>query len=724
MELGPGLPLTQTVNGCIYSETLTNVDNWQGDPSYCGIQLYTANNITGLNNALPGENPTYGISKWLWVGFGSGRHLRVFTNASINANNSLSGPLFMVGSWSANYNNSTTYQTKTKASDPTDYFYWWDMSPIDPAQVGYQTVQLLNYFPSGTVNSTPPDPIYAAIVLCTSNTLTVTGLQAGWTVLVYAGDGTNRLISNQTATNNQITVDLTNEPFPELVYLQILDGAVLVEKTASVMVCGGDTWAWVPLATGLTAAPNPFIIYRQGGTGSPKTSLITATLTNPGTGLPYADKPVYFSTTLGTLSAAYAITNKAGQATVTLTAPSQLGIAVVTCTWNGDLNIPAATQYLAIHVFYGAETGNPNIPFQAYVEGYPLTIQGGTYTVNYRMLPGQFQITIPVWNPNITPNGLVGIWRNGVKEYTGVLQRIERQLGDQLTVTLTGVDAGILLNNRVIDFESLTGMTPQAAIAYLLRKYWCGITAGSLATFTGVDLVNIPPGSFPSSSYLVEPGVEPGTTVTVSPLFLTDCTVTSQTLQAAIQTVCNSIGWVYRVNTNLTLDFAEAFGRGVRNVQFTEGTTNLISCQTITDYSTEVNVLHVQGQQIQTVACDWTSLEEIGLMESTDLQPTITDMATLNLAAQGALNNLQNAAVVTITLEGKDDTAPGTFLPEDLVTVTSPTLGLSGNYQVAQVTRDMGKPAAYCNLQLNGLLRELLLLDQKYWRIVHDLAVS
>jgi hypothetical protein len=350
---------------------------------------------------------------------------------------------------------------------------------------------------------------------------------------------------------------------------------------------------------------------------------------------------------------------------------------------------------VTVHVFYATVTGNTAIPFQVFIEGYPLpTIASGTYTVNYRMLAGQFSLTIPVWDTNIVPNGIVDIYRNGVQEYRGILQRIERRLGDTPTITLSGVDAGWLMATRVIDSENLSGMTPQAAVSYLLGKYFCGITAGTLNTYSGANLTN---------------------------------TVDTQSLQSAIQAICNAIGWVYRVNTNLTLDFEAAFGRGTEPVSFVEG-QNILTCQTITDCSTLVNVLHCQGGGapiILTIATNVTSLEEVGLLEGTDLQPTITTLAALETQAQSDLNNLQNAQVITITLEGYDQgAAPGTFLPEDSVTVTSTTLGLSGTYQVAQITRDMGKPAAYCNLQLNGLLREFLLLDDKYRKLVHDLTVT
>jgi hypothetical protein len=328
-----------------------------------------------------------------------------------------------------------------------------------------------------------------------------------------------------------------------------------------------------------------------------------------------------------------------------------------------------------------------------FVEGYPLkTLTSGTYSWNYRMLPGQFQIQIPTWDPNITANGLVGIYRLGVLEYRGVLQRIERALGDQPVVTLSGVDASWLLATRVVDSITYSNVTPQAAISSLLSGYPCGVTAGTLNTYGG-------------------------TNITVS--------INTESLQAAIARVCNLVGWVYRVNTNLTLDFESAFGRGLESVSFVEG-ANLLTCSTIVDYSTDVNVLHCKGgSNLYAIASNTPSLEEIGLLEGTDLQPTITTQAALNTQATSDLNNIQNAALMTITLEGNDKgAAPGTFLPEDQVTVTSPTLGLSGGYTVAQITRDVGKPTAYCNLQLNGLLREFLLLDEQHRRVIHDLAVS
>jgi hypothetical protein len=442
----------------------------------------------------------------------------------------------------------------------------------------------------------------------------------------------------------------------------------------------------------LTVTSSVFIIYPSGGSATPKSGTITATLMNPSTGEAYTGKTVSFSTSSGSVSPASATTNSSGVATTTLSSGTGFGLAVVEASWAGDSTVPAANAFVTVHVFYAPESGNSAIPFQMFVEGYPLkALASGTYTWNYRMLPGQFQIQIPTWDSNIVVNGLVGIYRLGVLEYRGVLQRIDRTLGDQPTVTLSGVDASWLLATRVIDSVNFSNSTPQAAISSLLSNYYCGVTAGTMNSGAANVSLNID----------------------------------TESLQAAIARICDMIGWVYRVNTNLTLDFESAFGRGLESVSFVEG-SNLLTCSTITDYSTDVNVLHMRGGQgLRAVVSNTTSVEEVGLLEGTNLQPTITSQTALNTAATAALNNLQNAAVVTITLEGNDKgAAPGTFLPEDQVTVTSPTLGLSGGYTVAQITRDVGKPTAYCNLQLNGLLREFLLLDEQHRRVLHDLAVA
>lgn len=945
------MPLLQTVNGILYTETLglAGVGTWGVGSTgpYAAVDSFSNNPTAALYVYSPTSNSYY-LNNTRTISGGATRHIRALVYPAPVSDAQPVYPAFAVGSWSP----GNALQTTVAAQGAG--FLWFDSGPIDPGQSGSVTVQLI----ANQSGSILGNCYWAQFLICASNLLTVNGLTAGQVVTAYRSGGTT-LISTATcgvgASSAQI--DLTNEAFPEGIYLQIYgtDGSTLIETTPAYTMSGGDQWTWQSPAPGLTATANAFIIYQNSGS-----AVITVTLLEAN-GTPYVGEPITFTTTLGTLTVASAATNSQGQASTTLQS-SEFGIAVVQANWVGDSNIPAAEAYVTVHVFYGQETGNSNTPFQLFVEGYPLTLSAGTYTFNYRMVPGQFNIQIPAWDPNIVANGLVGFYRNGVLEYRGVLQRIERQLGTELVVTLSGVDASWLLNTRVIDSDFVTQMSPQAAISYLLTKYYCGITPGNLESYyptqpavgggviaavpaplpsivqgpVRVTLANIPnpqspenvltvslsttptvldllvlsshasvfSGSTPSNiASITQTGVQwfraagpvnvsngsesteiwaglvgpnAGTTITVTygsspnpvlavvdvaewnnlattispvvdqvgtqtasggttagatgstalttfpielvigcvgatasspganqpaqpvgqstpssgftlidgnPLsvtydvsdvgtetfsvsnaylyqiantsgaysastviagsaFMTGCIATfravaasyspsvisqqfqTETLMAAIQQICNLVGWVYRVNPNLTLDFSAAFGRGAVPVSFVEG-QNILTATTITDYFTEVNVLHVKGNGVNAIAEDKTSLAEVGLLESTDLQTSISDQTTLNLAAISALNSLQNAALITITLEGNDQgAAPGTFLPEDEVTLTSPTLGLSGGFQIAQITRNVANPAAYVSLQLNGLLREFLLLDQKYWSILHDFATG
>jgi Bacterial Ig-like domain (group 1) len=671
------MPIARTVNGLILVEPFSALGSWsfQHSGSYYygyGIQNNGITQDPTSINTEAVQNSDAWYQQTLNLGSGSGRQVHLYASS-----------YGTTGSWARGFESPNT--TIFNQNGPTVPGFQHVTGALSDLDTGNQTIKVAHTHADN--NSQYSMSVWVThLVVCTGNTLTVQGLAAGQKVELYQQSGSLLATATVALASTSISIDLTNIYFPDQMYFKIYKpgGTTVIETTPVAQVSGGDTWVWYVPAGPLTASASQFVIYP---TGSPTQSTITATLVQSN-GSPYAGATVTFVTTLGTLTASSGVTDSNGHVSTVLSS-STFGLAVVECSWAGDANVSAGMAFVNVHIFYGPETADSTKPFQIFVEGYSLIPASGTYTTNYRMLSGQFQVAIPAWDDNIVVNGLVGIWRYGVKEYGGILQRVERTLGDHPTVTLYGIDFAGLMAQRVVDLEYLFSMTAQAAISYLLNKYYCGLTVGSL----------------------------PGTSPTVN------VTVDTETLQAAVKSICDAVGYVYRVNPNLTLDFASAFGRGLQSVAFTEG-VNLSSCQTITDYSTEVNVLHTKGNGIRTIASDLTSLEEIGLMEGTDLQSTITDQPTLNTQAQADLNNLQNAAVVTITLEGVDETVPGTFLPEDQVTVTSPTLDLSGGYQIAQITRDFAKLATYVNMQLNGLLREFLLLDEKYRRIVHDLGVS
>lgn len=441
--------------------------------------------------------------------------------------------------------------------------------------------------------------------------------------------------------------------------------------------------AWPPL----TIAEDATVIYQQSSPATPKTSNITATLLKPdGTG--YSGKTISFSTSRGSLNYSTVTTDSNGNAAVALTSTAA-GIAVVTCAWAGDGTVAAATGYAVVHIFYDAEAGDASQSFQFYIEGKQYAYTTGKYSVNYRQIPTAFQVELPAWDSTIIPNGLVSIYRKGIKEYAGVLRRAEQNLSNGSRVMLSGVDASGLLNDRVIDYEPFNGSSPQSMISALLSRYPCGVTAGTLGNYTASTL-----------------------TMAVDTVSLT----------AAVKQICSLVGWVWIVHVDRTLEFEASFGTGLKSVSFVEGGTLLTGTLTL-DVTQGFNVIHMRGAgSLRSVAYDAASIAAIGLVEGTAFQATITDQATLDTAAQAALAASQNSNTLIITLEGIDTSSPGTFAPEDQVTVTSPTLGLSGGYQIAQISRDL-QNSNYVSLSLEGLNPEAWLLDEQYKRMASDASV-
>jgi hypothetical protein len=67
--------------------------------------------------------------------------------------------------------------------------------------------------------------------------------------------------------------------------------------------------------------------------------------------------------------------------------------------------------------------------------------------------------------------------------------------------------------------------------------------------------------------------------------------------------------------------------------------------------------------------------------------------------------------VLQITIDVRDDYAPGTFGLEDQVTVNSPGLSLSGAYNVKRIQRDLSNPD-WAELDLNKRKLEEWEFDQ------------
>ena len=405
------------------------------------------------------------------------------------------------------------------------------------------------------------------LVIQQSDVLTVTGLVEGQKVELYRSSD-DALLDTQTCAAGETSIqflDLSAEDCPCQMYLIIYatDGATLIETTPSYDMCGGDTWEWTADAGTLTIASDVLIIYRGAASASPKTTAITANLKTIG-GAEYPGALIYFYASNGLVSDASDTTDVDGNAHTTLSSLTNTqGIAIVKAQWLGDANVPACSVYVTVHVFYEAEVPDSTQDFQLYIEGYPVSFVSGRYGVNAQGKPEDFEAEIPEWDDNITPYGVVSIYRKGVQEFAGIYLKPERTLTDSPRVVLTGSDLTYLLSDRVCDLKIYSAKTPQYMIADLLSTFPCGITAGSL-------------GSSPDSLTL---------------------TVDTENLLAAIQRICDNVYWSFRVNLNRTLDFAERFGGTPSGLTFVEG-MDILSLDRSEDYTQLKNWVRMRGDGI------------------------------------------------------------------------------------------------------------------------------
>ena len=246
-------------------------------------------------------------------------------------------------------------------------------------------------------------------------------------------------------------------------------------------MCGGDSWYWVPPYGTLTLESSAFIIVRTGGTGSPTSTTITATLLTQA-GAPAPGKTIQFSTGRGTVDPTSNATDANGQVTTTLTSTTH-GIAVVKANWLGDVDVPAAVAWATHHVFYNAEVGDTDKKIQFFLEGIEYAYADGSYSLSSETTPQTFRVQIPEWVSTITRRGLVGIYRKGIKEFSGVLTNIDRPFSENPQIILSGPESKLLLEDRVVTLKDYPAKTLVEILTDLLASYPCGITLGTVGTY-------------------------------------------------------------------------------------------------------------------------------------------------------------------------------------------------------------------------------------------------
>ena len=348
--------------------------------------------------------------------------------------------------------------------------------------------------------------------------------------------------------------------------------------------------------------------------------------------------------------------------------------------------MPACSSYVAVHVFYDAEAPDSSIGFQLYIEGYPLEFVSGRYGINAQGNPETIEVEVPEWDANIVPFGLMSVYRKGVKEFAGVYLVPDRHLSDAPRVTLRGQDLSFLLVDRVVDLKVYGSKTPAYIINDLLISFDSGITPGTLQS---------------SSDTLTS-------------------TITSETLLAGIRRVCDGVCWDFRVNLDRTLDIAENFGGLPSGAAFTEG-IDIFDLDAGSDYGKIANWVRMVGDGIVSTKQDGTNIMAQGLHQLPSFQTSISLQSTLDIACQALLDLLKDSSE-TETLLAYDAYDPGTFESEDTITVTAPSVGMSGQYQIKRIERDM-IDANFVLLELSNRLAQHWELDEAYRRMIKDLSV-
>ena len=498
------------------------------------------------------------------------------------------------------------------------------------------------------------------IVISTTQYLTVAGLNPGQLVEVYrASDDVKIGEATCAGGATSVVVDVDAEDYPEYMYLKVYatDGVTLVEKTLNQLICGGDTWSWnAPLGT-IAIKSASYTIYRTGSTGTPTSTLVTATLKTPA-GAPYPNVTVYFRTSKGTVSAGSDVTDANGEAHTTLSSDVH-GIAVVRAYWPGDASVPAAVAYGTHHVLYDLEVGDEDKKFQLYVEGIEYAYSTGSYKLSNENAPQEFSVEIPEWVSTITRRGIVSIYRKGIKEFSGILTVIDRTLADPTRVLLSGVDSKSLLDTRVVTIKDYSAQTVAYMLGDLLASFWCGVSLGTVSDY-------------------------PGT--------LTQ-TFADESLGSSVARLCDIIGWQYRLTTDIKLDVKPSFGAVISTVTFVQGQNLFLNAYRVDDRQVCNSVRMRGNEDLVSTVFDGTSIEDddLGLLEEVMFQKSIGVQATLDIAANAELARRagQNIRIQADVLDAYD---AGTWSIDDSVTLTVPEHDLSGQFKVVRIERDMTDP--------------------------------
>ena len=540
---------------------------------------------------------------------------------------------------------------------------------------GAQTIQF-KVINNSTDEITFPAHIYFDdLVIMYDKTVQIFGLLGGQKVELYNSGGT--LVYSGSITQTGQTLTLTSDITPNIStaygfmgYFKVYstDGVTLLYTSPSVTVWGGDQWTWVTNASLTTIAANPTQVYASGYSLTPTTSTITATLTDTSQN-PLAGRTITFTPNLGTCVPASATTNSSGVATTTFTSSYYSGLGGVLASFAGDATYAASSAQALITVYAGTVTVDATKGFQCFINGQEIIASAGNYMLSTNFQPSSFEIDTPYLGYQVGGWQVVQIFRYGVLEFQGTILGVKKTSGTNPQLVITGLDNKILLQRRVVN----NGYTdePKNIINALLTAYTCGISAGTINTY--------------------------GNPITISASY--------EILSDALAQIQSITGWPFRLNPSDTLDFASGYG-AVQNVTIALG-LNAILTEYALDWSQLDTSVYALGSgtgasMLVSQLTDPNSTLLYGLIETVSLQKSITTQGALNLAAQQVLSQ-KDLPRVTITVDFADMYPTGTYGLWDTVTVTDATTGISGQYQIASIKRDLTN-ANYAEIVLTNVV--------------------
>ena len=514
------------------------------------------------------------------------------------------------------------------------------------------------------------------LVIMLDKTVKILGLLGGQKVEFYNSGGT--LVYSGSTTLTGQTLTLTSDITPNistayglLGYFKVYDtnGTTLLYTSPAVTLWGGDVYTWLTNASSTVASASQPQVYVNNIGLSPTTATITATLTDASSHAGLSGRTIVFTPNLGSCSPASATTNSSGVATTTFTSGPLAGLGGVRCDFFGDATYGPSSAQVLISVYGGqaAVKVDPTKGFQAFLNGVEIIIASGNYMLATDFKPQSFQVVTPETGTSVGGWQVLQIYRFGVLEFQGTILGTKRQSGTTPQLIITGLDNKVLLQRRVVN----AGYTddPKNIINSLLTAYPCGVTAGTLSTF--------------------------GNSITIDASY--------EILFDALAQVQSITGWAFRLNNTNTLDFAPSFGL-VQPITITLGQNAIL-----TDYEIDWSQLDTSltavgagtGASLLTASVtDPASTLIYGLIETVSLQKSITDQGGLNLAAAQTLSQ-KDVPRVTLTVDFADVHPTLSYGLWDFVTVVDPVTGLSGQYQIASIKRDL----------TNGNFAELVLTN-------------